>query len=615
MNVIETGTKPNLESIIVNISFIPLVSEYQIGKIISTAITPAGQITEGAGSLVINWENPRHEQEFSYLIKTEITTQNTLKKVLNTQRFPISNLDKNYISLTEPTEFIDTNEDITNKAVEIIAGETDLYKVMFKLADWVKTNINYELTTLTADAVQKSSWVLENKRGVCDEITNLYISLLRSVGIPAKFVAGQAYSNIGDSFGNHGWAEAYYPGKGWIPFDVTYGQFGWVDPTHVKFKEAADSGAASVDYSWKARDIDLIFDDLKVDTRIQEEHKDLETYAKISVEPMKYKVGPGSYVPVQVIAENPNDYYVPLKIIVKKAPKLLETESTKEVLLGPHESTSVFWTVIIPEEVDPNSVYSTIVEVYSPFAGTAESTIKFAENYETVSKMWAEDITASLSEREDKSFFPNLDWKCSLNKETYYQEEIAILTCNAKNIGNTVLQNIKFCFEEDCKTKTLEKGVEEQTTWNLPLTNEETRKTIATAESESLIRYSYPNLKIIQDPKVELINLNQKPIPYNSEGEMTFTIKSEHYAKNIKLLINKVIQYDLSELEGDHSVITTYQGRFFYTGKMTVQIIYEDELGKQYLTNKVFDVIITEIPWYIQLVNWINNLLGIEIQI
>jgi hypothetical protein len=329
---------------------------------------------------------------------------------------------------------------------------------------------------------------------------------------------------------------------------------------------------------------------------------------------MKYKVGPGSYVPIQVIAENPHNYYVPLKIIVKKAPTILESESSKEVILGPHESTSVFWTVLIPEDVDPNSVYTTVIEVYSPFAGTAESTIKFAESYEVVSKMWAEEITEALSEREDKSYFPNLDWKCGLNKEAYYQEEIAILTCDAKNIGNILLENIKFCFEDNCKTRTLEKGVAEQIIWNVPLTNEETRKTIVTAESSSLIRYSYPSLKVVQDPNVEIINLNQKPTAYHSEGEMTFTVKSEHYAKNIKVMINRVGQIDITELEGGYDVLTNYPGKAFYDGDMTVQIVYEDELGKEYMSNAKFYVVITEIPWHIQLLNWINNLLNVEIQ-
>lgn len=562
----------------------------------------------------MDWENIGNEREFKYNIKAEATTNAQLKKIRRQERFPISDLDKQYIGYTEPTAFIDINDPITKKAVEIIDGETDLYKVIFKIAGWVKENVQYDLSTLTADAVQKSSWVLENRRGVCDELTNLYISMLRSVGIPARFVAGQAYTNIGDKFGNHGWAEVYYPGEGWLPVDVTFGQYGWVDATHVKFKEAMDSGAASADYGWKSRDINLEFGDLGIDTKITGEQQDLETHVTMTIDPLKYKVGAGSYVPVQVILENTHDYYVPVKVLMKKAPKLLEEGTTKEVLLAPYESTSVFWTVIVPKDLDPNTIYSTTVEAYSPQAGRAESSIKFADSYEITSKIWAEDLVKSLSKREDKNFFPNLEWKCSLDKSAYYAEDTAKIKCTAKNIGNTELPSIKFCLEADCKTKNLAKDGEENIEWSLPLTNEKTRKLVVTAESQTLIRYSYPTLKMVFDPKVHIENLNQKPIAYDQEGQMSFTVTSEDSAKNIKITIRRVGQMDLKTLEGGYDVVIKYPGKALYSGKINADITYEDELGRSYSTQQQFDAVVTNIPWYVQLLNWVNSLLKTEIQ-
>src|SRR3989338_2220208 len=108
-----------------------------------------------------------------------------------------------------------------------------MYVASFLLASWVKENVRYDLTTLTAEAVQTSSWVFQERRGVCDELTNLFIAMARSVGIPARFVTGTVYSGLLPGWGNHGWAEVYFQGYGWVPFDVTYGQYGWIDPSHV----------------------------------------------------------------------------------------------------------------------------------------------------------------------------------------------------------------------------------------------------------------------------------------------------------------------------------------------------------------------------------------------
>ena len=111
----------------------------------------------------------------------KIRTNNIDTKVSNT-----SNI--------EPREITDINNDIRLLASRIAHGEDDLYKVLFKLGIWIENNIVYNMSSLTADAAQKSSWVLENKYGVCDELTSLFISMARSLGIPARF-AGIVYTS------------------------------------------------------------------------------------------------------------------------------------------------------------------------------------------------------------------------------------------------------------------------------------------------------------------------------------------------------------------------------------------------------------------------------------
>ena len=44
-----------------------------------------------------------------------------------------------------------------------------MYSGVFNIAEFVRSNIKYDLNTITAKAVQKSSWVYFNKKGVCDE--------------------------------------------------------------------------------------------------------------------------------------------------------------------------------------------------------------------------------------------------------------------------------------------------------------------------------------------------------------------------------------------------------------------------------------------------------------
>ena len=155
---------------------------------------------------------------------------------------------------------IDINDEIRQIASSIVQGEDDLYTAVFKLAEWVENNVEYELSTLTAEATQKASWVVDNKKGVCDEITSLFISMSRSLGIPARFVTGISHSNINlqnQGWDLHGWAEVYFPGFGWVPFDVTYKELGFVGTTHIKLKTTLDSREVSINYATRSRNTQI----------------------------------------------------------------------------------------------------------------------------------------------------------------------------------------------------------------------------------------------------------------------------------------------------------------------------------------------------------------------
>ena len=65
-------------------------------------------------------------------------------------------------------------------------------------------------------------YVLDNGHGDCGQVGLLYITLVRSLGIPARWESGWVI-NPGDE-GWHDWAETYYEGVGWVPTDPSFGR-------------------------------------------------------------------------------------------------------------------------------------------------------------------------------------------------------------------------------------------------------------------------------------------------------------------------------------------------------------------------------------------------------
>ncbi len=67
--------------------------------------------------------------------------------------------------------------------------------------------------------------------GVCEQFATAHIVMLRSLGIPARLVAGYGAGGYNALSGYytvrasdaHAWTEVYFPGYGWVPFDPTPG--------------------------------------------------------------------------------------------------------------------------------------------------------------------------------------------------------------------------------------------------------------------------------------------------------------------------------------------------------------------------------------------------------
>ena len=63
------------------------------------------------------------------------------------------------------------------------------------------------------------------KRGVCQDLTHIYIAAARSLGIPARYMGGHLHRTDGimSKEVGHVWAEAFVPDLGWVSFDAANG--------------------------------------------------------------------------------------------------------------------------------------------------------------------------------------------------------------------------------------------------------------------------------------------------------------------------------------------------------------------------------------------------------
>ncbi len=117
-------------------------------------------------------------------------------------------------------------------------NDSDLLDTLLDINHTISREYAYQqgTTTLATSAFE----VYVNRRGVCQDFTNLMICLARLLGVPARYACGYIYTgpkateaNHRQGEASHAWVQLYLPQVGWIGFDPTNGILTQTDHVRV----------------------------------------------------------------------------------------------------------------------------------------------------------------------------------------------------------------------------------------------------------------------------------------------------------------------------------------------------------------------------------------------
>ncbi len=161
-----------------------------------------------------------HSESF---IVSDLNGENALSVQEINERYPDITNQFTKTQSNDTTIFIDPNDpEISNIANHVlsIAGKNNSFLVAKELFKWLKQNTKYN-THFENDNVQTASYTIQCKTGDCDDLSFLYISLCRSLKIPARFIRGFLVEK--NNAIPHAWAEVFVGGglgdDGWIPVE------------------------------------------------------------------------------------------------------------------------------------------------------------------------------------------------------------------------------------------------------------------------------------------------------------------------------------------------------------------------------------------------------------
>lgn len=108
-------------------------------------------------------------------------------------------------------------------AKAIVGDETDPYRQSELVYDWIIKNIPWAGAREYSTIECIPEYVLETGHGDCGQVALLYISLMRSLGVPARWESGWMFHPGEKNL--HDWAEVYFEGVGWVPVDASFGRY------------------------------------------------------------------------------------------------------------------------------------------------------------------------------------------------------------------------------------------------------------------------------------------------------------------------------------------------------------------------------------------------------
>jgi len=176
--------------------------------------------------------------ELGVTVDGEVETQDTNGIVRGAiERFPPS-LFLRETALTRP----DTAILVFAREARAVAGEDPL-ALLHHMTERLHREIVFDTDPTHTATTAAEAFAL--RRGVCQDLSHIFITAARSLDIPARYVGGYFHRADGVVLqeAGHAWAEAFVPDIGWVGFDPTNG----ISPTdqHVRVAIGLDYLGAS----------------------------------------------------------------------------------------------------------------------------------------------------------------------------------------------------------------------------------------------------------------------------------------------------------------------------------------------------------------------------------
>ncbi|MCF7860979.1 transglutaminase-like domain-containing protein [Candidatus Woesearchaeota archaeon] len=475
-------------------------------------------------------------------------------------------------------------------------NQKDLLTIVVNTQDLIFRTLDYEATlSSTSKTVEE---ILDNKYGSCIDHSILFVHTLRSLGIPARFVYGVVYDVSQKSAQKHVWAEVFFPGYGWLPFDPTTNSGPNLDLAHIKLKHYSKATEPLVTYSFVGDYVELKRSNPNVNVIPLNIGPKADPKIELSASLLNEQVGFNSYNLILSRLKNKQDQYLVTDIFIRPDKDVkLDKSKRQKMILKPNSTENMVWLFKTSED----SAYA--IQVYTYEDQSVSLRLHASNQYANISPQQILDSKNTFEKYGTLSPLESLGIiiECSLNESRIYKYENTTMHCTINNSGNKQIQG-QLCFD-GCKQIALQPSDFRQYDFDLmvPFDTPEGIEYImdGTVAIEGITQPLKGLVHVLKIPDIEISIENYPLMMYiNSSEKVTFYLDypEGNMVNNLTLEMRNngktFWEYSYGELTKRMEFAVPLDAKHLNEGNNTVELIinYNGDKGKPYTRKQSFPI-------------------------
>ncbi|MGB8353497.1 MAG: transglutaminase family protein [Chthoniobacteraceae bacterium] len=144
----------------------------------------------------------------------------------------------------QPTEVVEIGREAVQWARKYLRGDMPLGEGLQRLNEAIHDSFDYKKGSTDNSTSLSAIW--KEKRGVCQDFAHVGLSILRTAGLPARYVCGYIETDppkagsraLVGAVATHAWIEVLVPGMAWVAIDPTNRQ--WCNERYVAVSYGRD---------------------------------------------------------------------------------------------------------------------------------------------------------------------------------------------------------------------------------------------------------------------------------------------------------------------------------------------------------------------------------------